>query len=744
MTPPVTDHRAGSFSRRSGRKSGQHQENYHVIVDPHSHPSKKQKGLVRGGQQSGRFDGRNPFGSTLPDLSGLTGGGGSGGFGAVVPKTANYTLVTGDSGKVFTFNGPNLVATLSGTVPSSPWDATIINVGSSPMTVLAGTGTLNGISGQIGVSLVPGQSITVFSNGASYWFARGDDGKVVFNVKDFGAVGDGVTDDYPACQAAINAAEALNPITGSLTFNPLLAQSVGVVVYFPPGVYFMGSGGLLVSGSGITVQGVGVLTSVLLVAHDSAYTPITVSGAGATAGVYPEFCEYVTIKDLGVWQNFGTATLTGSHAAGTAVGTPGTPVNLAISALPQALPVGAVVWFPCGGTPSFWGNTDPFTVTTAASIGDTHLTGYSGVNGVSVVPTNSGWAPARVGVIGSFTNTPGIQITSALSPHLQGVGVFHFGTGIKFDGAVDLICEDVRVTSFYANATDVIGLHLSSNVFSAYFTHCISYLPQGTYGPGTTSYCWYGYGAGLSDLGFHTCEADDATFGFYLRTTGGYTGDIRLNGIVCDSTQYGIWIEDFTTGNATIDIDSCWYLGFGTFSNAPLGTGLSPDGRGITIQNNTASVSIRGCQVIGDTTSINFWGICLDTASWVTISDNTIRGSFSQHIILIAATAVTITANTIDHVGTAGAGPNGVYLQASSYVSITGNIIASNPTTHFGYGILLDYQSSVVTMTGNIIDPTTTDNLIGLPTGVNQISTQGNVNYDTGGFVDPLTLLRTC
>jgi polygalacturonase len=47
----------------------------------------------------------------------------------------------------------------------------------------------------------------------------------VFNVLDFGAVGDGVANDQAACQAAINAAVAAG----------------GGAVYFPSGTYILNS-----------------------------------------------------------------------------------------------------------------------------------------------------------------------------------------------------------------------------------------------------------------------------------------------------------------------------------------------------------------------------------------------------------------------------------------------------------------------------------------------------------------------
>ena len=66
----------------------------------------------------------------------------------------------------------------------------------------------------------------------------------MFNVRWYGAVGDGVTDDTAAIQAAITAAQAAQ------------VDDTGAIVFFPPGAYLVSST-LLVSKDGITFLGAG-------------------------------------------------------------------------------------------------------------------------------------------------------------------------------------------------------------------------------------------------------------------------------------------------------------------------------------------------------------------------------------------------------------------------------------------------------------------------------------------------------
>jgi glucan 1,3-beta-glucosidase len=74
----------------------------------------------------------------------------------------------------------------------------------------------------------------IIHNGISPFIENGTSWKVFRNIKDYGAKGDGVTDDAPAIQAAINAG-GRGP--GG---NGLGTTGAPAVIYFPEGTYLMG------------------------------------------------------------------------------------------------------------------------------------------------------------------------------------------------------------------------------------------------------------------------------------------------------------------------------------------------------------------------------------------------------------------------------------------------------------------------------------------------------------------------
>jgi len=86
------------------------------------------------------------------------------------------------------------------------------------------------------------------------------------SVKDFGAVGDGVTDDTAAIQAAIDAAEVF--VVSSTESQTTRNDSNVGIVWFPPGEYKVTST-LIINGPGVHIKGSGVTATKINSSSDS-------------------------------------------------------------------------------------------------------------------------------------------------------------------------------------------------------------------------------------------------------------------------------------------------------------------------------------------------------------------------------------------------------------------------------------------------------------------------------------------
>jgi len=87
--------------------------------------------------------------------------GGTGG-GTVVPKTGNYTFLSGDSGNYYTFNGSSLTAQLVASPPTMPWIIAILNLNASNLTIDRNGNNINGAAANL--TLAQNQSATCASD----------------------------------------------------------------------------------------------------------------------------------------------------------------------------------------------------------------------------------------------------------------------------------------------------------------------------------------------------------------------------------------------------------------------------------------------------------------------------------------------------------------------------------------------------------------------------------------------------
>jgi len=109
----------------------------------------------------------------------------------------------------------------------------------------------------------------------------------VFNVRDYGATGNGVADDLPAIAAAVRAAEACFDRERVLVVNRV---SRAPLLYFPPGTYRV-SGTIAVTRQ-LMIRGEGMTTSIVASTADA---PVLQLKIGAL-----RFYAPATIRDLGI------------------------------------------------------------------------------------------------------------------------------------------------------------------------------------------------------------------------------------------------------------------------------------------------------------------------------------------------------------------------------------------------------------------------------------------------------------
>jgi hypothetical protein len=231
------------------------------------------------------FDGAN----WLASIANSSGGGSGGGqFNVVLANGLNSNVNT-QGQAVVRVGGPTAAYSIDGFAPPIPPTGgarfVLVNTTTFPLTIVdngAGSAVGNKIttlrSSPVRLPSAGSSCAFVFDNTANKWTLEhiGTRNPVEFNVKDFGAVGDGVTDDTAAIQAAINAASAAGVLQG--------------YVVFPPGQYLCTatltcSSAITLTGSGKPQAGggtgLGTLSATLMHNFDGDF--IVFDGANGTA-----------------------------------------------------------------------------------------------------------------------------------------------------------------------------------------------------------------------------------------------------------------------------------------------------------------------------------------------------------------------------------------------------------------------------------------------------------------------------
>jgi len=175
--------------------------------------------------------------TTDPEATGATAAGWfpdfTSGATAVTMTSSNVTLTSLQYGKPLIVITGALTANLNLIFPAMAFDWTIVNATTGAFSITAktasGTGTILVPDSQIvvgdGTNIKPSSQFIQLGIGAvSRRFL--DKARDFVSVKDFGAVGDGVTNDAAAIQAAVNSLSAL---------------TYGGILYFPAGLYLVGA-----------------------------------------------------------------------------------------------------------------------------------------------------------------------------------------------------------------------------------------------------------------------------------------------------------------------------------------------------------------------------------------------------------------------------------------------------------------------------------------------------------------------
>lgn len=153
-------------------------------------------------------------------------------------------------------------------------------------------GQANGVASLDGSGLVPSAQL-----GNTITAPIIDKGGQQYNVKAYGAKGDGTTDDQAAIQSAINAAQTAG----------------GGTVFFPNGQYIV-SGTPQVTGTNIILRGTGNATILL---GTAAMNP-----AGTTIGIWVNGASNILIEGLVIDGNFTNIAKNGSFEAASSLWTP--------------------------------------------------------------------------------------------------------------------------------------------------------------------------------------------------------------------------------------------------------------------------------------------------------------------------------------------------------------------------------------------------------------------------------------
>jgi len=276
----------------------------------------------------------------------------------------------------------------------------------------AGTDAAN-VSQLPGLATTGAAGLTPALTGNAGQFYRGDGtwaypDAPVYNVRELGATGNGVTDDLAAIQAAING-----------------AQTAGSgIVYFPAGTYLV-SGIPTVTGSGIVLRGAGLASTIKL-------ATAALNSSGTTIGLWINGGSNILIESLAFDGNFANIARDGGQVVSS--------TQLGSSAL-----AAAVTTVPAAGATETWSVNSAASAASAAYAGvpfvfkaDSEFvlcTAGQGTTSWTVRRGFSGTNPATHLVSAPLSNTNGILFDATITKY--GISSLKCYMSSDYTGGVD-------------------------------------------------------------------------------------------------------------------------------------------------------------------------------------------------------------------------------------------------------------------------------------------------------------------
>lgn len=197
--------------------------------------------------------------------------------------------------------------TVAGVSVNTPWVGVWVRLVSNASGTAYISTTTTDTNGKFSISLLPPDTYTVYTGPTNVgaWTTTGDafyvvpNDPLVFNVLDYNAKGDGVTDDTTAVQAAINAANAAG----------------GGEVWFPRGTYIInGATSLtLTTISNVTLKGTGWASSLQVPNSGSGTQYLFLAGNASITNLVVEDLDLNMAYQGSTWSHFivGSGTVAG-------------------------------------------------------------------------------------------------------------------------------------------------------------------------------------------------------------------------------------------------------------------------------------------------------------------------------------------------------------------------------------------------------------------------------------------------